>query len=90
MALILLLLISLASAKFIESGRLHNLDDSNSTSMKIGFGSCYDGMQLYAENGLNIIEDISKEDLDLWIWLGDFAYVDKKILKRKATYWERF
>ena len=26
------------------------------------------------------MKDIARESLDLWIWLGDFAYVDNKSL----------
>ena len=37
---------------------------------------------------INIMEDIVKEELDVWIWLGDYAYVDQKVLKRKGTFLE--
>lgn len=36
----------------------------------------------------NIFNGI-EQDLDLWVWLGDYAYVDKKVLQRRATIYER-
>jgi phosphodiesterase/alkaline phosphatase D-like protein len=57
--------------------------------IRMGFGSCYDGLQEGAKGEGNIMHTISRDDkLDLWMWLGDMAYVDKKVLKRKATIWE--
>ena len=40
--------------------------------MKIAFGSCY-GIWDFESN---IFETIVKDKPDLWIWLGDVAYVD--------------
>ena len=49
--------------------------------MRIGFGSCYDGLKKKeVASEVNILQDIVNENLDLWMWLGDFAYVDNKIL----------
>jgi hypothetical protein len=58
---------------------------------KIGFGSCYDGLEADKRAPTdNILSDIVRENLDLWVWLGDFAYVDKKVLKRRSSsLWER-
>jgi hypothetical protein len=43
-------------------------------SFKIGMGSCF--AEYRKEN--HIFRDILKEDLDLWVWLGDIAYFDSK------------
>eukprot|EP00347_Sterkiella_histriomuscorum_P005565 403356122 len=45
------------------------------SSYRIGFGSCFDKKQKRTD----IFKDINQENLDLWIWLGDFAYVDKHV-----------
>jgi len=58
--------------------------------LRIGFGSCYDGLkkkEVTPER--NILKDIVKEDLDLWVWLGDFAYVDNKVLSGTPSLWEK-
>lgn len=58
--------------------------------LRIGFGSCYDGLkkkEVTPER--NILKDIVKEDLDLWIWLGDFAYVDNKVLSGTPSLFEK-
>ena len=58
--------------------------------MRIGFGSCYDGLKKKeVKPEVNILQDIAKEDLDLWMWLGDFAYVDNKILSGTPSLWEK-
>jgi len=51
----------------------HDAQSSSSESLSIGFGSCY-GLR---DNKSDIFKTIAKEDLDLWIWLGDVAYADK-------------
>lgn len=43
-------------------------------TFRLGVGSCFDGKQKVTD----IFKDVNQEDLDIWIWLGDFAYVDKK------------
>ena len=50
--------------------------------MKIGFGSCYDESQKRASTSLNLLKDVLNEDLDVWVWLGDMAYVDNISDKR--------
>ena len=40
--------------------------------MRIAFGSCY-GIE---DHKSNIFETIAEDKPDLWIWLGDAAYVD--------------
>lgn len=51
--------------------------------MKIGFGSCYDESQKGANSSLNLLKDVLNEDLDVWVWLGDMAYVDNLSDKRE-------
>ncbi len=37
------------------------------------------------------MQDIVKEELDMWIWLGDYAYVDNKVKigGPKKSLWEK-
>ena len=76
--LILFLLATIAYSKYLEGERL--ITFNNSDGLKIGFGSCYDEYQKGALLNNNIMRDIANESLDLWLWLGDFAYVDNKSL----------
>jgi hypothetical protein len=62
-----------------ESGQVIQLNGTGKT-LRIGFGSCYDEYQKGAMPENNIMRDIVKESLDLWVWLGDFSYVDNKAL----------
>ena len=56
----------------------------SSKSFKIGFGSCYDESQKGAHPDINLLNDVLNEDLDMWVWLGDMAYVDNKSDKRES------
>ena len=82
-----------AQAYFFESSpHIHTIDNTNKETLTIGFGSCYDGLEAEKRPSKdNILSDLANEsELDLWVWLGDFAYVDKKVLKRRsANLWER-
>ena len=63
---------------------------STTNRLRIGFGSCYDGLKKKAvANDTNILKDILNEKLDLWIWLGDFAYVDNKVLTENPSIFEK-
>ena len=68
--------------KYLASGGTRNFVHLTTPgdSFRIGFGSCYDEYQKGALPENNLMKDIAKESLDLWIWLGDFAYVDNKSL----------
>ena len=36
------------------------------------------------------MRDIARESLDMWIWLGDFAYVDNKsLIGQKRSLWDK-
>ena len=36
------------------------------------------------------MQDIAKESLDLWVWLGDFSYVDNKaLIGQKFSLWDK-
>jgi len=39
----------------------------------VGFGSCY-GLSNYSSK---IFKAVAREELDLWVWLGDAAYADE-------------
>ena len=47
-------------------------NSGDSKFMRIAFGSCY-GIWDFESN---IFETIADDQPDLWIWLGDVAYVD--------------
>jgi hypothetical protein len=51
--------------------------------LKIGFGSCYDESQKGAKSTVNLLKDFVNEELDVWVWLGDMAYVDNLSDKRE-------
>ena len=42
--------------------------------LRVAFGSCYG----YKDHDSNIFETVVKDDPDLFIWLGDVAYIDLK------------
>ena len=48
------------------------LSSNDVNSIKLAFGSCY-GIR---DKKSNIFETIVKDEPDVWIWLGDVAYVD--------------
>ena len=71
------------------SGQVIKLNGTGKT-LRIGFGSCYDEYQEGALPENNIMGDIVKESLDLWIWLGDFSYVDNKaLIGQKVNLWDK-
>lgn len=80
-----LLIVHSVGALYLEPGSTLK---TAGNSIKIGFGSCFDGLKEAAQND-NIFEDINNDQLDLWVWLGDMAYADRKVLPRKATLSER-
>ena len=49
------------------------------STYKIGFGSCFNGQNKVAD----IFKDVIEENLNLWVWLGDFAYADYKLNSEK-------
>ena len=53
---------------------------NGSDKVKFAFGSCY-GLW---DHRSDIFDSISKEEADVFIWLGDVAYVDSKDLKFKG------
>ena len=54
-----------------ESNNKH----TNVTKFKIGFGSCFKDYGETPTHSKNIFDTILKEDILLWVWLGDFAYL---------------
>lgn len=58
------------------------LKDSNITQTKISFGSCANFIK---SPDIDIFPSIMQFNPELFIWLGDFAYVDDKILFIKSV-----
>ena len=57
-------------------------DSANDKYLRIAFGSCY-GIWDFKSN---IFETIVKDKPDVWIWLGDVAYVDAEDLISLVTF----
>jgi len=68
----LLLLISTIQSYYIRTGNHKNL-----TINSFAFGSCFYGK---FSNKLDIFKSVHKENPDLWMWLGDAAYIDELVL----------
>jgi hypothetical protein len=56
---------------YIESG--HHEQISNKTINNFAFGSCFMGR---FSTRLDMFKTILENEPDLWVWLGDAAYVD--------------
>lgn len=52
------------------------MDYTDITLKNFAFGSCFYGRQ---STRLDIFKSIKKTDAQMWFWLGDAAYVDKKL-----------
>lgn len=59
------------------------LNDSNLIQTKFSFGSCANFIK---SPDIDIFPAIMQFNPELFIWLGDFAYVDDKILLVKSVF----
>ena len=66
--------ISIAYSYYIQP------DHHPTTLNNLAFGSCYGGY-FTTNNTMNIFQTILKRNPQLWIWLGDVAYIDEVSIK---------
>jgi hypothetical protein len=88
----LLFFIGLSQEFYVPPDTTINLATTPSPIIRIAFGSCYDELiNNRSPEPPHIFRHIneynSSNPLDLWLWLGDFAYADQRVIR--ATIAER-
>jgi hypothetical protein len=68
--LIIFLFLNFYYAYYIDQENLHNITQLNTLT----FGSCYNGVSIHSSR-YEIFDVISKHSPDLFMWIGDAAYL---------------
>jgi hypothetical protein len=69
--LIILLFFDFHYSYYIPQENLHNITQMNTFT----FGSCYNGGNSKHSSRFDIFDTIGKQNPDLFMWIGDVAYV---------------